>query len=216
MKNVVLIGASGFVGSAILNELLSRDHKVTAVVRTPEKITTKHDNLEVVKADVADTSKVAEISRGKNAVISAYNPGWQNDNIYEDTLKVYPAILEGVKKAGVKHFLVVGGAGTLFVSPGVMLKDTGVLPEAIMPGVESLGKFYLENLSNEKELNWTFFSPAGLIEPGERTGKFRLGKDDLITDEEGNSKISVEDYAVAMVNELEDPKHSKERFTIGY
>lgn len=216
MKNVVLIGASGFVGNAILNELLSRGHKVTAVVRNPEKINVSNSNLEIVKADIADTNAMVGICKGKEAIISAYNPGWTNPDIYEETLRNYPLILEAVKRSGAKRLLCVGGAGTLFCAPGLRVVDSGAIPDAIMGGVKSLGEFYLNTLMNEKDIDWIFFSPAGTLEPGKRTGKFRLGKDNLIIDENGISHISVEDYAVAMVDELENPKHHCERFTIGY
>ncbi len=216
MKNVTLIGASGFVGTAILNELLARGHRVTAVVRNPGKIGIKSPSLTVVQADVTDTSALVAACKGRDAVISAYNPGWTNPNIYEETLRNYPLILEAVRQSGVRRLLCVGGAGTLFCAPGLRVVDSGVIPDAIMGGVRSLGEFYLNTLMNEKEIDWIFFSPAGTLEPGKRTGKFRLGKDDLIVDENGNSHISVEDYAVAMVDELENPKHHYERFTIGY
>lgn len=216
MKNVTLIGASGFVGTAILNELLARDHRVTAVVRNPGKIGIKSPSLTVVQADVTDTSALVAACKGRDAVISAYNPGWTNPNIYEETLRNYPLILEAVRQSGVRRLLCVGGAGTLFCAPGLRVVDSGVIPDAIMGGVRSLGEFYLNTLMNEKEIDWIFFSPAGTLEPGKRTGKFRLGKDDLIVDENGNSHISVEDYAVAMVDELEMPQHHYERFTIGY
>lgn len=216
MKNVTLIGASGFVGTAILNELLARGHRVTAVVRNPGKIGIESPSLTVVQADVTDTSALVAACKGRDAVISAYNPGWTNPNIYEETLRNYPLILEAVRQSGVRRLLCVGGAGTLFCAPGLRVVDSGVIPEAIMGGVRSLGEFYLNTLMNEKEIDWIFFSPAGTLEPGKRTGKFRLGKDDLIVDENGNSHISVEDYAVAMVDELENPKHHYERFTIGY
>lgn len=216
MRNVVLIGASGFVGNAILNELLSRGHKVTAVVRNPEKINVSNSNLEIVKADIADTNAMVGICKGKEAIISAYNPGWTNPDIYEETLRNYPLILEAAKRSGAKRLLCVGGAGTLFCAPGLRVVDSGAIPDAIMGGVKSLGEFYLNTLMNEKDIDWIFFSPAGTLESGKRTGKFRLGKDDLIIDENGISHISVEDYAVAMVDELENPKHHCERFTIGY
>lgn len=216
MKNVVLIGASGFVGNAILNELLSRGHKVTAVVRNSEKINVSNSNLEIVKTDIADTNAMVGICKGKEAIISAYNPGWTNPDIYEETLRNYPLILEAAKRSGAKRLLCVGGAGTLFCAPGLRVVDSGAIPDAIMGGVKSLGEFYLNTLMNEKDIDWIFFSPAGTLEPGKRTGKFRLGKDDLIIDENGISHISVEDYAVAMVDELENPKHHCERFTIGY
>ena len=216
MKNVTLIGASGFVGTAILNELLARGHRVTAVVRNPGIIGIESPSLTVVQADVTDTSALVAACKGRDAVISAYNPGWTNPNIYEETLRNYPLILEAVRQSGVRRLLCVGGAGTLFCAPGLRVVDSGVIPDAIMGGVRSLGEFYLNTRRNKKEIDWIFFSPAGTLEPGKRTGKFRLGKDDLIVDENGNSHISVEDYAVAMVDELENPKHHYERFTIGY
>lgn len=216
MKNVVLIGASGFVGTAILEELLNRGYCVTAVVRNPEKMTIRNANLSVVKADVSDVNTLAAVCKGKDAVISAYNPGWANPDIYEETLKNYPLILEAVRKSGVKRLLCVGGAGTLFCAPGIRVVDSGEIPAEIMGGAKSLGEFYLNTLCNEKEIDWVFFSPAGSLEPGKRTGKFRLGKDDLIVDENGKSHISVGDYAMAMVDELEQANHHRERFTIGY
>lgn len=216
MKNVALIGASGFVGAAILKELLHKGHKVTAIVRHPEKVAATDSNLSVVKADVSDTEVIVKACTGKDAIISAYNPGWENPDIYEETLRNYPLILEAAKRSGVGRLLCVGGAGTLFCAPGLRVVDSGVIPEAIMGGVKSLGEFYLDTLTKEREIDWVFFSPAGSLEPGERTGKFRLGKDDLIVDENGNSHISVEDYAMAMVEELEQPAHHYERFTIGY
>ena len=219
MKKVVLIGASGFVGNAILNELLERGHEVTAIVRHPEKVKADNPRLSVVGMDVEDSARLTDVCKGHDAVISAYNPGWGNPDMYEDTLRVYPKILKAVKASGTGRLLIVGGAGSLFVKPGVRLVDTGTLPEAWLPGVKSLAKFYLETLAHEQELDWVFFSPAanlGNLQPGVRTGKFRLGKDDLIVDEKGDSFISVEDYAMAMVDELEQENHHKERFTIGY
>lgn len=164
MKNVVLIGASGFVGNAILNELLSRGHKVTAVVRNPEKINVSNSNLEIVKADIADTNAMVGICKGKEAIISAYNPGWTNPDIYEETLRNYPLILEAAKRSGAKRLLCVGGAGTLFCAPGLRVVDSGAIPDAIMGGVKSLGEFYLNTLMNEKDIDWIFFSPAGTLE----------------------------------------------------
>lgn len=216
MKKIVLIGASGFIGSAILNEALNRGIQVKAVVRDPGKINISNVGLKVVKADVSSVETVAEIVKGADAVISAYNPGWTNPDIYNETLKTYPAILEGVKKAEIKRLLIVGGAGTLFIAPGIRIVDSGSVPEKIIGGVKSLGEFYLNTLINEKSIDWVFFSPAGNIAPGERTGRYRLGKDDLIVDDKGESRISVQDYAKAMIDELEVPQHHQERFTIGY
>ena len=216
MKKTALIGASGFVGSAILKELLSRGYEVEALVRNPENVKVENPNLTVKKVDVADVKVLAEDLKGYDAVISAYNPGWTNPDIYNLTLQNYPRILEAAKEAGVKRLLIVGGAGTLFCAPGLMVVDSGAIPAEIMDGVKSLGKFYLETLNNEKSIDWIFFSPAGNLEPGEATGVYRLGKDNLIVDSEGKSHITVGDYAKAMVDELETPAHHQERFTIGY
>ena len=214
-KEILLIGATGFVGSAILNELLSRGHKVTAVVRDPAKLEGKE--VTAVKEDVANVDAIAELAKGKDAVISAYNPGWANPDIETLITENYPKILNAAKQSGVGRLLIVGGAGTLFCAPGLRVVDSGVIPEAIMGGVRPLGNFYLNTLMNENDIDWVFFSPAGAFdENGQRTGKFRLGKDDLIVDVNGNSHISVQDYAVAMVDELEQENHHKERFTIGY
>ena len=216
MKNVVLIGASGFVGTAILNELLNRGHKVTAIVRDAKKMTVSNPNLTIVEADVTDTDALKEAGKGKDAVISAYNPGWKNHHIYDDTLKNYPLIVESAKQAGVKRLLIVGGAGTLFYAPGKMVMDADDVPAQLLPGIKSLGEFYLNTLRKEKDIDWIFLSPAANMTPGQRTAKFRIGKDDLVVDANGDSNISVEDFAVAMVDELEQEKHHKERFTIGY
>ena len=210
VKKIVLIGASGFVGSALLNEALNRGFEVTAVVRHPEKIKIENENLKVVKADVS------ALDEGADVVIRAFNPGWNNPDIYDETIKVYLTIIDGVKKAGVNRFLMVGGAGSLFIAPGLRLMDSGEVPENILPGVKALGEFYLNFLKKEKEIDWVFFSPAADMRPGVRTGRYRLGKDDMIVDVVGNSHISVEDYAAAMIDELEYPKHHQERFTIGY
>lgn len=216
MKKVTLIGASGFVGTALLNELLSRGHMVKAIVRNPKKIQVTNDKLTVKAADVSDKSTLVELCKGSDVVISAYNPGWNNPSIYNETLKNYPIILNSVKEAKVERLLIVGGAGTLFCAPGLRVVDSGTIPDAIMGGVKSLGEFYLNTLMKEDQLDWVFFSPAGLLEDGKRTGTFRLGKDDLIVDKEGQSHISVQDYAMAMVDEMEKEVHHKERFTIGY
>lgn len=216
MKNVLLIGATGFVGSAVLNELLERGHEVTAVVRNAAKLP-QNELLTAVEQDVSDVEAIAKLAEGKDAVISAYNPGWMNPEIEKLITENYPKILEAAKKSGVERLIIVGGAGTLFCAPGLRVVDSGVIPAEIMDGVRPLGNFYLNILTNENDIDWVFFSPAGVFdEEGKKTGIYRLGKDDLIVDAEGNSHISVQDYADALVNELEKPVHHKERFTIGY
>ena len=216
MKNLVLIGASGFVGSAILKEALDRGHKVTALVRHPEKISLVNKNLIVKQGDASFVDTVSSVSKNADVVISAYNPGWKNPDIAVETTRTYKAIIEGVRQAEVKRLLVVGGAGSLFISPGKRLMDTGSMPESFLPAVRALADIYLIDLMAEKNIDWVFFSPAGDLHQGKRTGIFRLGKDDLVVNEKGESKISVQDYAVAMLDEINKPAHHQERFTIGY
>ena len=216
MKKIALIGASGLVGSAILKESLQRGHMVTAIVRNPDKIKLEDPNLLIKKGDVLSEQSVPELISGADVVISAYNPGWTNPNIAEETTRAYNSIISGVKKAKIPRLLIVGGAGSLYVAPEKRLMDTGVIPQSFMPAIEALADVFYDLQKQEKEIDWAFFSPAGNIAPGERTGKFRLGKDNLIVDPKGESNISVEDYAVAMLNEVEAPEHHRERFTIGY
>ena len=148
MKKIILIGASGYVGSAIMKEALNRGMQVTAIVRHPEKITIKDANLTVKKGDVTDIDKIARLSKGADVIVSAYNPGWNNPDIYEETLSVYPKILEAVKKSGVPRFLMVGGAGTLFVEPGVRLIDSRDDSRNYFTGSEVIGrvlfKYFIE------------------------------------------------------------------------
>lgn len=216
MKKIVLIGASGFIGSAILKEAIDRGHHVTGVVRHPEKIALNHKNLNVEKADIFFTDTITGIFKDADAVISSYNPGWTNPKIAEDTTGGYKSIIEAVRQSGVKRLMIVGGAGSLFVSPGKRLMDTGAIPESYMPAIRALANVFLIDLANEKDIDWVFFSPAINIHPGTRTGKFRLGKDDVILNQAGEGDISVQDYAVAMIDELETPVHHHERFTVGY
>jgi putative NADH-flavin reductase len=216
MKKIVLIGASGFIGSAVLREAIDRGHHVTGVVRHSEKITLNHKNLHVEKADIFLTNTITGIFKGADAVISSYNPGWTSPKIAEETTAGYKSIIEAVRQSGVKRLMIVGGAGSLFVSPGKRLMDTGAIPESYMPAIRALANVYLIDLANEKDIDWVFFSPAMNIHPGTRTGKFRLGKDDVIINQAGEGDISVQDYAVAMIDELEKPVHHHERFTIGY
>lgn len=214
-KEVALIGASGFVGSAILSELIKRGYKVEALVRNPEKIK-PNPNVIVKKIDVSNTPALADALKGYDSVISAYNPGWTNPEIGPLTVPNNTSILRAAKEAGVKRILFVGGAGTLFIKPGLTVIDAGLIPDSILSGVKAFGDFFLNTLKKENDIDWVFFSPAGSLDPGEAKGGYRLGKDDIVVDANGESHINVGDYAVAMVNELENPAHHKERFTIGY
>lgn len=212
---VAIIGASGFVGSALLNEALTRGHQVTAIVRNPEKITVENPNLTIKAGDVTDSESFADLVAGNDAVLSAFNAGWTNPNLYDDFLAGSKAIQEGTKKAGIKRLLIVGGAGSLEVAPNVQLVDTPEFPAEWKAGATS-ARDYLTILREEKDLDWTFLSPAIMLEPGERTANFRLGGDQLVTDANGNSKISVQDLAVALVDELEKNQFIQKRFTAAY
>ena len=216
MKKIVIIGATGYVGSAILKEALGRGHQVKAIVRDPSKLTLIHPHLKVVGGSVTDTDFLFLELAKSDAVISAFNPGWSNPNIYEETLEGYGSILCAVRNSGVHRFLMVGGAGSLLVAPGRQLMDEPDVPKKLLPGIRGMAKVYTDLLLPEKSVDWVFLSPAANMAPGERTGKFRLGKDELIVDESGDSNISVEDFAVAMIDELEQEKHHQERFTLGY
>lgn len=202
--NIALVGATGFIGSRLLAELASRGHQVTAIVRNPEKMP-QQAGVTAKKGDVYDKDGLAVLLAGHDAVISSVHYSASD-----------PAtLLAAVKQSGVRRYLVVGGAGSLEVAPGVKLFDTPQFPALYLDEAKK-GGAYLELLKGESGLDWTFLSPSALIEPGERTGKFRLGQDQLLVDGEGQSRISAEDYAVALVDELEKPAHSRRRFTVGY
>ncbi|OIQ50011.1 NmrA-like family protein [Pseudodesulfovibrio hydrargyri] len=203
MATIVLIGASGNVGTRILKELTSRNHTVTGIARHPEKIA-RLDGVTPLTGDVHDGKSLAPLLKGHDAVISAVR--------FVDS---DPAVLvQAVRDAGVKRYLVVGGAGSLEVAPGKKLIDQPDFPEEYKPEA-SKGADFLDYLKSVTDLDWTFLSPSALFVPGERTGKFRLGKDQLLSTEAGSS-ISFEDFAIALVDELEKPAHVRERFTVGY
>lgn len=217
--NVAIIGASGFIGSKIRDEALRRGHKVTAIVRHPNRVPHR-PCLAVVQADVLWRDKLARILKGHDAVIASWNAvrGVTGPWVYNRYVEGNRAILAAVRRAGIKRFLAVGGAASLKTPEGVELLDSPQFPKIFEPakpairGVREL--FYM--LKKEPGLDWAFFSPAVMIAPGARTGKFRLGHDHIVADAKGASRISVEDYAVAMVDELEHPKVHRDRFTIGY
>ncbi|KQV90430.1 NAD(P)-dependent oxidoreductase [Rhizobacter sp. Root1221] len=211
---IALIGGTGFVGTAVLEELLQRGHQVTALARDPAKYTAR-EGLKAVTADVLDAAQVADAVRGQDAVISAYNPGWTEPDIYNVFLKGTRAIVDGVKRAGTKRLLVVGGAGSLFVAPGVQGVDTPAFPAEWKQGALA-ARDALNEIRNETTLDWTFLSPAAILEPGPRTGTFRLGADQLLMNGDAPAKISVADLAVAIVDEIETPKHVQKRFTAAY
>ena len=201
---VALIGASGRVGTRILAELLSRGHRVTGIVRHPGKLE-PHDGLTPRQGDALDEDGLVALLRGHDAVISSVR--------FADTDP--RKLINAVKNSGVPRYLVVGGAGSLEVVDGGQLLDTPGFPDAYKPEAKA-GRHFLNELIRDPVLDWTFLSPSAVFEPGERTGSFRLGTDELLVAEDGKSRISFEDFAIAMVDELEDPHHSRERFTVGY
>ena len=217
---VALIGASGFVGSRILAEALERGHHVTAIVRHPEQIRVSHRNLMVEKADVLQVDDLARILSGHEVVISSFNParGVAGAHVYDLFVNGHKAILAATKKSGVKRFLGVGGAASLRTPEGVELLDSPQFPaayEPFKPGIRGTRELYYL-LKQEPSLDWVFVAPSVVIAPGERTGKFRIGKDHVLYNDRGESKISLEDYSVALVDEMENPKHHSERITVGY
>ncbi|PIQ20253.1 MAG: histidine kinase [Cytophagales bacterium CG18_big_fil_WC_8_21_14_2_50_42_9] len=214
---VALIGASGFVGTAVLNELVQRGHQVTAIVRNPERVK-EAENVTAVKANALDENEVANAVNGHDVVVNTYNPGWNNPNIYEESLQGEQAIQNGVKKAGVKRLFVVGGAGSLYVAPDTQLVDSPEFPGDWKAGALA-ARDYLNILKNEQELEWTFLSPAIEMHRGTagvRRGTYRVGLENPVFDENGRSIISVEDMAMAIVDELENPQHIRQRFTVAY
>ncbi|MEO8024709.1 NAD(P)-dependent oxidoreductase [Polaromonas sp.] len=211
--NIALIGATGFVGSPVLAELLSRGHQVTVLARTPSKLTAQ-TGLTVVKADALDAAQVAKAVAGHDAVISAYNPGWSEPKIHDLHLQASRAIVDGVKASGVKRLLVVGGAGSLYVAPGLQLVDTPPFPAEYKQGALA-ARQALNELKKESTLDWSFVSPPIALAPGERTGQYRLGADNLLPGQgEQPAGISVADLAVAIVDEIETPRHVQKRFTV--
>ena len=212
---LAIIGASGFVGSALVEESLNRGHAVTAIVRHPEKITVTHPDLTIRQGDALDAGTVAHLVAGHDAVLSAYNAGWANPNLYDDFLKGSEAIEKGTEAAGVNRLLVIGGAGSLEAAPGVQLVDTPQFPADWKAGATA-ARDYLNVLRKNTTLDWTFLSPAINLAPGERTGTFRLGTEQPVFNEKGESAISVKDLAVAVLDEIEKPQFIQKRFTLGY
>jgi len=200
---VAVLGASGNIGSEIVRELASRGHEVTAIARNPDRIPAI-EGVTAKAGDASDADALAALIKGSDAVISA---------LHHDV----PAatLLAALHKAGVARFLVTGGAASLEVAPGVRLFDTPEFPEAWRPFGQS-GIDFLDTLRGETRIDWTFLSPAALIEAAPRRGTYRSGKDQLLVDKDGVSRIGYADYAIAMVDELETPKHSRSRFTVAY
>ncbi len=210
---IALIGASGFIGSALLKELLAREHLVTAFASHPERLT-PHKNLIAKPIDVQDGDALTAALAGFDLVLSAFS-GHAQTNQTDYYLSGIKNLIAASHAANLKRLLVVGGAGSLEVAPGVQLIDTPSFPAEYKASAEG-ARQALNLLRQDQTLNWTMLSPSAMIAPGERTGIFRVGSDQLLSDAQGKSHISLEDYAMAMVNELEQAQFSRQRFTVGY
>lgn len=211
---IAIIGSTGFVGSAILNELTDRKHEIIAIARNPKD--TKNVNWAAI--DIFNVDGLAEILKGNDIIISAYNSGWTNPEIYDDFIAGSKAIHEAVKKSGVKRFIVIGGGGSLFVAPGLQAVDTPDFPKEYYAAATA-ARDYLNIIKEEKELDWAFFSPAFEMHAGTttgRTGKYRLGLENPVFNDDQRSILSVEDLAVVIADEAETPKHHQVRFTAAY
>lgn len=211
---IAIIGATGFVGSALVKEALERGYVVTALARDTAGIGGATDRLVLRNVDVANEMALADALKGNDVVISAFNAGWSNPNLYDDFMTGSRHIETAFEKTGVPRLIVIGGAGSLFID-GRQLVDGPGFPEEYKAGATA-ARDYLEHLKTRPLLNWTFFSPAIEIHPGTRTGRFRLGTDAPVFDASGKSTLSVEDLAVVVLNEAEHPVHVQKRFTAGY
>ena len=214
---IAVIGATGFVGKQIVSELVNRNHAIKAFARHTENILS-HEQVEKIALDVNNVAELATNLQNVDVVVSAYNAGWANPNLYDDFIKGSKAIQEATKKSGVKRLIVIGGAGSLQATSEIQIVDTPEFPAEIKSGALA-ARDYLNILKQEKELDWTFFSPAPEMHPGTsgvRRGSYRLGNDYPVLDEHGKSVLSVEDVAVVIADEIEHSKFIRQRFTAAY
>jgi putative NADH-flavin reductase len=212
--NIVIFGATGMIGRRIVQEALSRGHTVTGVVRDPSRSDLSGEGLTLAQGDLRDGASVARLAAGHDAAVSAFGPA--QDQPVEIVADVARTLLDALPKAGVRRLIFVSGAGSLEVAPGVQLLDVPEFP-AEWRGIAAAHRDALELFrSSDSDLDWTVFSPAAYISPGERTGRYRTGTDQLVADAQGHSAISAEDYAVALLDELEQPKFIRRRFTAAY
>lgn len=215
---VALIGATGFVGNAILNELTDRNYDVLAIARNTSKVENQSEKITKRNVNILNESELTEVLNGADVVVSAYNPGWTNPNIHEDYLQGAASIQSAVEKSDVNRLIVIGGAGTLKID-GNYLVDGPDFPKDIHAGASAVRKYFVENLSKNETLDWEFFSPAIEMYNGNgltKTGTYRYGTDSPVFNEQGRSQLSVEDLAIAIVDEIEKKQFVKQQFTAGY
>ncbi|WP_312078258.1 NAD(P)H-binding protein [Chryseobacterium sp.] len=215
-KKVAVIGATGFVGTHVVNELSNRGYQVEALARDISKVEAK-ENVTAKSIDINNVDELAEVLKGNDAVINTFNPGWKNPNLYDDFLNGSVNIEKAVENSGVKRFITVGGAGSLYID-GNQLVDGPDFPADIKPGATA-ARDYLNKIKENTTLDWTFFSPAIEMHPGTagvRVGTYRTALENPVFNEEGRSVLSVEDVAVVLVDELEQNNHIRERFTAAY
>jgi uncharacterized protein len=208
---LIMFGPTGTIGSRILNEALQRGQTLTAITRDPSRFSVSHKNLTVVAGNALDPASVATLATGHDAVLSAMGPGGSSA---VTIVQAAQALIGGLSQAGIRRLIVVGGAGTLDVAPGVRLIDSPNFVEEYRP----LAIAHLEayNLYQASNLDWSFVCPAAEIAPGDRTGNFQVGADRLLTNENGESRISAEDYAIAFMDEVEQSKYLHHRMTVAY
>ncbi len=215
--SIVVFGASGNIGSNIRKEALSRGHRVTAVTRSTDL--EAEERLTALKADIADADDVAKIASGHEAVISAYSPGLRHHSA-EDAAeligKAHDALFAGIKRAGVRRLIIVGGVGSLEASPGTDVVDSDFYPAEHKAHTLRNREILRSLKRGDHDLDWTYVSPPLSIKAGDRTGKFRLGEDRLLRDKAGESRISEADFAIAILDELDKRKFVRRRFTAAY
>ncbi|NUU60250.1 NAD(P)-dependent oxidoreductase [Paenibacillus agri] len=209
--DIVVLAASGTIGKAIVEEALKRKHQVTAAMRHPENFPFEHERLKLVAVDILEPASVASAVRGHEAAVSAYGPKAGEEN---ELLTAAASLVEGLQAADMDRLLIVGGAGSLKTESGEWLMDTPEFPEHVRPLAAAHADAY--EIYRGSDLDYTYVSPAASIQPGRRTGMFRIGLDRLVVDENGQSAISVEDFAVAIIDEVEEGNFSRERFTVAY
>jgi uncharacterized protein len=214
---LVIFGATGNVGQRITKEALDRGHEVVAVVRDPARSEAPDPRIRLVQGDATDAASVASVVRGADAVVNAISPRpGKHGKPAPSLTDAARALISGLKEAGVKRLAVVGGAGSLEVAPGVALVDTPGFPDAYKQEALEQRDALDVYRAEAGGLDWTYLSPAAMIQPGERTGRYRTTDDQFLTDAQGNSTISFEDYAVALLDELERPQHTGRRFGVAY